>query len=65
MRRWRFDLDDLHAMVAVVEQGGFRAAALALNLSQPALSRRVSKLEGAIKVQRRFSTCSRSCAPIG
>lgn len=37
MSRLRFDLDDLQAMVAVVEQGGFRAAALALNLSQPAL----------------------------
>jgi DNA-binding transcriptional LysR family regulator len=51
MSRLRFDLDDLQAMVAVVEQGGFRAAALALNLSQPALSRRVSKLEGALNVQ--------------
>jgi DNA-binding transcriptional LysR family regulator len=51
MNRLRFDLDDLQAMVAVVEQGGFRAAALALNLSQPALSRRVSKLEEALGVQ--------------
>ncbi len=51
MSRLRFDLDDLQAMVAVVEQGGFRAAALALNLSQPALSRRVSKLEDALNVQ--------------
>jgi DNA-binding transcriptional LysR family regulator len=51
MNRLRFDLDDLQAMVAVVEQGGFRAAALALNLSQPALSRRVSKLEAALTVQ--------------
>ncbi|WLI87584.1 LysR family transcriptional regulator [Massilia sp. R2A-15] len=51
MNRLRFDLDDLQAMVAVVEQGGFRAAALALNLSQPALSRRVGKLEEALGVQ--------------
>jgi DNA-binding transcriptional LysR family regulator len=51
MNRLRFDLEDLQAMVAVVEQGGFRAAALALNLSQPALSRRVSKLEEALGVQ--------------
>lgn len=51
MNRLRFDLDDLQAMVAVVEQGGFRAAALALNLSQPALSRRIGKLEEALNVQ--------------
>ncbi len=51
MQRLRFDLDDLQAMVAVVEQGGFRAAALALNLSQPALSRRIAKLEDALHVQ--------------
>jgi DNA-binding transcriptional LysR family regulator len=51
MHRLRFDLDDLQAMVAVVEQGGFRAAALALNLSQPALSRRIGKLEEALGVQ--------------
>lgn len=51
MKRLRFDLDDLQAMVAVVEQGGFRAAALALNLSQPALSRRIGKLEEALGVQ--------------
>lgn len=51
MSRLRFDLDDLQAMVAVVEQGGFRAAALALNLSQPALSRRIAKLEDALHVQ--------------
>lgn len=51
MNRLRFDLDDLQAMVAVVEQGGFRAAALALHLSQPALSRRVAKLEEALGVQ--------------
>ena len=51
MHRLRFDLDDLQAMVAVVEQGGFRAGALALNLSQPALSRRIGKLEDALNVQ--------------
>jgi DNA-binding transcriptional LysR family regulator len=51
MNRLRFDLNDLQAMVTVVEQGGFRAAALALNLSQPALSRRVVKLEEALGVQ--------------
>lgn len=46
-----FDLNDLQAMVAVVEQGGFRAAAVALNISQPALSRRIAKLERALNVQ--------------
>ena len=51
MKSLRFDLSDLQAMVAVVEQGGFRAAALALNLSQPALSRRVAKLEDALGVK--------------
>ncbi|CDG82931.1 LysR family transcriptional regulator [Janthinobacterium agaricidamnosum] len=46
-----FDLNDLQAMVAVVDQGGFRSAALALNISQPALSRRIAKLEQALNVQ--------------
>ena len=48
MNQLRFDLSDLQAMVAVVEQGGFRAAAHTLNLSQPALSRRIAKLEAAL-----------------
>jgi DNA-binding transcriptional LysR family regulator len=51
MNQLRFDLNDLQAMVAVVEQGGFRAAAATLNLSQPALSRRISKLEEALNVK--------------
>ncbi|HEU4776260.1 MAG TPA: LysR family transcriptional regulator [Telluria sp.] len=51
MNQLRFDLGDLQAMVAVVEQGGFRAAAQALSLSQPALSRRVGKLEEALNVK--------------
>lgn len=46
-----FDLNDLQAMVAVVEQGSFRAAAVTLNISQPALSRRIAKLERALNVQ--------------
>lgn len=50
MHQPRFDLGDLQAMVAVVEQGGFRAAAIALHLSQPALSRRIAKLEQALNV---------------
>ncbi|MGO4332085.1 LysR substrate-binding domain-containing protein [Cupriavidus sp. 2TAF22] len=51
MQQIRFDLGDLQAMVAVVEQGGFRAAAEALSLSQPALSRRIEKLEEALNVK--------------
>jgi DNA-binding transcriptional LysR family regulator len=43
-----FDLDDLRAFVAVADMGSFRAAATALHLSQPALSRRVEKLEDAL-----------------
>lgn len=51
MNQLRFDLGDLQAMVAVVDKGGFRAAASALHLSQPALSRRIAKLEEALNVQ--------------
>lgn len=51
MKQPRFDIADLQAMVAVVERGGFRAAASAINLSQPALSRRIDKLEDALNVR--------------
>lgn len=43
-----FDLADLRAFVAVADLGSFRAAAENLHLSQPALSRRVDKLEQAL-----------------
>lgn len=43
-----FDLADLRAFVSVADLGSFRAAAEALHLSQPALSRRVDKLEQAL-----------------
>ena len=43
-----FDLADLRAFVAVADLSGFRPAAEALHLSQPALSRRVDKLEQAL-----------------
>ncbi|WP_017905942.1 LysR family transcriptional regulator [Pseudomonas asplenii] len=46
-----FDLNDLQAFRAVVEQGSFRKAAQAINISQPALSRRVEKLEEALGVR--------------
>lgn len=46
-----FDLPDLRAFVAVAKLGSFRAAAAELHLSQPALSRRIEKLEGALGVR--------------
>jgi len=39
---------DLRAFAAVVELEGFNRAAEALNISQPALSRRIQRLEGAV-----------------
>ncbi|WP_192561534.1 LysR family transcriptional regulator [Pseudomonas gozinkensis] len=46
-----FDLNDLQAFRAVVEQGSFRKAADTVRLSQPALSRRIEKLEDALGVK--------------
>lgn len=43
-----FELEDLRAFVAVAELASFRAAASAIHLSQPALSRRIEKLERAL-----------------
>src|SRR5919202_1679684 len=40
-----FELVDLKAFVAVAELGSFNRAAKAVNLSQPALTRRIQKLE--------------------
>ncbi|WP_251865637.1 LysR family transcriptional regulator [Achromobacter sp. Marseille-Q4962] len=45
MSRINFDLQELQAFVAVAERSSFRAAAEDLHLSQPALSRRIDKLE--------------------
>ena len=46
-----FDLSDLRAFVAVAKLGSFGAAAVELHISQPALSRRVGKLESALGVR--------------
>lgn len=43
-----FDLSDLYAFQALVEYGSFRLAAESICLSQPALSRRIDKLESAL-----------------
>jgi DNA-binding transcriptional LysR family regulator len=46
-----FDLNDLQAFRAVVETGSFVKAAEAVHISQPALSRRIEKLEEALGVK--------------
>ncbi len=51
MARINFDLQELQAFVAVAERGSFRAAAEDLFLSQPALSRRIDKLEKLLGVR--------------
>lgn len=48
MARINFDLQELQAFVAVAERASFRAAADDLHLSQPALSRRIDKLESIL-----------------
>ncbi|MBE7939774.1 LysR family transcriptional regulator [Ramlibacter sp.] len=55
-------LADLRAFVTVGEQGSFAAAAQALHISQPALSRRISHLEDQLGV-RLFDRTTRSVAP--
>lgn len=46
MRRMYLNLPGLEAFIAVAELGSFRRAASRLGLSQPALTRRVQRLEG-------------------
>lgn len=43
-----FEILDLRAFVSVIELEGFHRAAETLNISQPALSRRIQKLEAAV-----------------
>ncbi|MFG2475731.1 LysR substrate-binding domain-containing protein [Streptomyces fagopyri] len=45
------ELRELHAFVAVVEEGGFSAAARRLHVSQPALSQTVGGLERQLRVR--------------
>lgn len=51
MKRINLTLDEVQAFVAVAHAGSFKGAADALFLSQPALSRRVDKLEQALDVR--------------
>ena len=51
MSNMNLDLGDLRAFVAVAERGSFHAAASDIHLSQPALSRRVAKLEASLGVR--------------
>ena len=51
MAPMKVDLEDLRGFVAVAELGSFHAASDALHLSQPALTRRLQKLEAALGVQ--------------
>ena len=46
----KVNFDELHAFAAVAELGSFAAAAAQINLSQPALTRRVQKLEATLGV---------------
>ncbi|MCM2292632.1 LysR substrate-binding domain-containing protein [Allorhizobium sp. BGMRC 0089] len=48
MNNINFEILDLRAFLSVVELGSFHRAAEFLNLSQPALSRRIQKLEQSI-----------------
>jgi len=51
MAHMNLNLPDLRAFVAVAKLGSFRAAAEELHLSQPALSRRIEKLEATLGVR--------------
>jgi DNA-binding transcriptional LysR family regulator len=45
------EFDDIRAFIAIVERGGFRAAADAIRVAQPSLSRRVTRLEATLGLQ--------------
>ena len=44
-----YELQDIRSFVKIAELGSFHEAAEALHLSQPALSRRIKKLEEGMK----------------
>ena len=60
--RINFDLDDLEAFLAVMDLGSFHGASQRLNLSQPAVSRRIQKLEHALG-SNLFERTTRSVVP--
>jgi len=66
MKRINFDLHQLIAFVAVAERSSFKLAAEAINLSTPALSRRIEKLESKLGV-RLFNRTTREVklTPVG
>ena len=45
------DIPQLQAFIAVAQQGSFSAAAEALDLTQPAISKRVASLEAQLRVR--------------
>src|SRR5260370_26929037 len=47
----RMKLQDLHVLVTVVKAGSMGKAAQRLNISQPAISRSIAELEGALGVR--------------
>ena len=47
----RFDLTDIKAFVTVAKLGSFTAAAAEMHISQPALSRRIEKLEAGLNTR--------------
>ena len=48
-----YELQDLRAFVKIAELGSFHEAATAIHLSQPALTRRMQKLEeGVLNMQK-------------
>ena len=56
------DTLDLRAFLALMELGNFHRAAETLNMSQPALSRRIQKLEATVGAQL-FERTTRQVAP--
>ncbi len=62
--RINFELLDLRAFLAVLETGSFHKAAEQLNLSQPALSRRIKSLEETLGAPLLERTTRRVAATI-